>query len=164
MGSGKTTIGLRVANALARPFVDSDDRIEARLGRTIVDVFGAGEERLFRTTEAEIIADLVVERPSGVISLGGGALDDPRTRALVVSETAAVHLDRPLPAILTTLEKLRVSRPMLTGRTDDEIAALYASRLDAFRSCPITIDVGESDLDDVVVAVLEALAEHGIAA
>jgi shikimate kinase len=163
MGSGKTTVGRRVADALGWTFSDCDELVETRLGRTISDLFAAGEESAFRREEAAVIADLVLTRPPGVLSLGGGALEDPKTRALVLGSTAAVHLDRPLEAILASLGRLRASRPLLAGRTDREIAELYSRRIAAFKQCPIRIAIGDLDVSRVVTATLVALAGHGIA-
>jgi shikimate kinase len=161
MGSGKSTVGRRVARSLGRPFFDSDELVEARLGRSIPDLFESGDEPLFRAEEAALIADLVIQRPPGVISLGGGALEDPDTRALVLDSTAAVHLDRPIDAILLS-RGLRASRPLLSGRTDAEIVELYTERLVVLRSCPITVTFDVEGAEEVVHAVLAALAARGI--
>jgi shikimate kinase len=162
MGSGKSTVGRRVAHALRRGFFDSDELVEARLGRTVVDLFSHGEEKLFRATEAQVIAEIVAHRPSGVLSLGGGALEDLRTRSLVFGETVAVHLDRPLSAILASLERLQSRRPLLVGRTTEEITELYRSRTGAFAHCPITVAVEDHDVNAVVGLVLERLVEFGV--
>jgi shikimate kinase len=164
MGSGKSTVGRRVARALGRPFFECDQLVELRLGRSIPELFEAGDEPIFRAEEASLIADLVVERPAGVISLGGGALEALPTRELVLGSTAAVHLDRPVGAILASLERLRTDRPLLAGASDAEIARLYSQRAAAYRSCPITVPVGDLGVEDVVDAVLVALEAHGIVA
>jgi shikimate kinase len=162
MGSGKTTVGRRVAHSLGRAFFDCDALIVNRLGRSITDLFTAGDEPLFRSEEARVVADLVLERPAGVISLGGGALENLQTRELVLGSTAAVYLDRPLPAILASLERLRVTRPLLVGRTDEEISDLHRARVAAFQLCPITIEVADRTVEGVVAYVLEALRAYGI--
>jgi shikimate kinase len=162
MGSGKTAVGRRVAHSLGRAFFDCDALIVQRLGRSIPDLFANGDEPLFRSTEARVVADLVLERPAGVISLGGGALENRQTRDLVLGSTAAVYLDRPLAAILASLDRLRLTRPLLAGRSDDEISELHRSRVAAFAQCPITIEVEHRTVEGVVVCVLDALRAHGI--
>jgi shikimate kinase len=163
MGSGKTTVGRRVAHALGCAFFDSDALVVTRLGRSIPDLFTAGDEPLFRFEEAHVVADLVLERPAGVISLGGGALENRQTRELVLGSTAAVYLDRPLSSILAALDRLRLTRPLLAGRSDEEIRDLYRARVAAFQLCPITIDVADRTVDGVVACALDALRTHGIA-
>jgi shikimate kinase len=162
MGSGKSSIGRRVAEALHRPLYDSDVVVEERLGRSIAELFSSGEEARFRAMEAAVVADLVEAVPPGVISLGGGALENPVTRALVLEHTAAVYLDRPLAQILASLDRLRRNRPLLRDRSDEQIAALYDERTTTYEQCPIIVDVGEEGLDEVTRRVLEALFGAGI--
>lgn len=82
MGAGKTTVGHIIAERLGQPFVDSDVLIEQRLGRSIRDVFVTRGEAYFRELEHATIADLV-RGGDAVISLGGGAVEEPRTRAVL---------------------------------------------------------------------------------
>jgi shikimate kinase len=163
MASGKSTVGRRIAHALARDFYDSDELVERALGKTIAELFAAGEEPRFRAEEAALIADLVAKRPPGVISLGGGALERSETRALVLTSTVAVYLDRPLAAITASLTELRRTRPLLDGLGEEEIAELYAHRRTAYLGCPIRVAVGTAGVDDVTNRVLAELGAHGIA-
>ena len=82
MGAGKTTVGHILAERLGQPFVDSDVLIEQRTGRSIRDIFAAEGEACFRELEHATVAELV-RGPEAVIALGGGAAEDPRTRALL---------------------------------------------------------------------------------
>src|ERR1700678_1164172 len=82
MGAGKTAVGHIIAERLGRPFVDSDVLIEQRLGRNIREIFATEGETYFRELEHATVADLV-RGQNAVIALGGGAVEDPRTRALL---------------------------------------------------------------------------------
>lgn len=77
-GSGKTRIGKRVARLLGTAFVDTDKRIAAEHG-PIADIFEAHGEAHFRTLERQAVAAAL--RENAVVSLGGGAIIDPETRA-----------------------------------------------------------------------------------
>jgi 3-dehydroquinate synthase/shikimate kinase/3-dehydroquinate synthase len=82
MGAGKTTVGHIVAERLGQPFVDSDVLIEQRLGRSVRDIFQTEGEAYFRELEHRTVAELV-RGQDAVVALGGGAVEDPRTRAVL---------------------------------------------------------------------------------
>jgi shikimate kinase len=79
-GAGKSTVGRLVAERLGVPFVDTDDVVEARAGRTIPEIFVEDGEPTFRDLERAAAVD-VLASADGVVSLGGGAVMDPRTEA-----------------------------------------------------------------------------------
>src|SRR6266536_2334070 len=141
MGAGKTTVGNIMAGRLGQPFVDSDVLIEQRLGREIRDIFRTEGEPYFRQLEHDTVAGLV-RGPDAVIALGGGAVEDPRTRA-VLRNARVVYL--------------RVSydevRPMLHRPDLDEV---YKRRLSAYEDTSVlTVDTDGRRPDAVA---LEALA------
>jgi len=81
-GSGKSTVGPLLAERLGLPFVDTDQEIAQRAGKTITQVFDAEGEDAFREHEREVIAEVCTRDPH-VIAVGGGAvLDDDNTAAM----------------------------------------------------------------------------------
>ncbi|HEU0087639.1 MAG TPA: shikimate kinase, partial [Pseudonocardiaceae bacterium] len=79
-GAGKSTIGALLAERLDTDFVDVDELIVARTGRSISDIFTSDGEPVFRELEqAEVVQALARHR--GVLALGGGAVLAERTRA-----------------------------------------------------------------------------------
>ena len=83
MGSGKSSVGLRLANALGAEFVDADDEIKEAAGRTIAEIFEEYGEGEFRALERRVIARLMQATTPKVIATGGGAFMDADTRAVV---------------------------------------------------------------------------------
>lgn len=81
-GSGKTTIGRRLADRLWQPFVDIDDRIVQRAGKSIKEIFEQDGEGRFRDLETEVIAE-VSQLQEHVIGLGGGSLGREQNREML---------------------------------------------------------------------------------
>jgi shikimate kinase len=79
-GAGKSTVGRLVAQRLGVSFVDTDEVVETRAGRTIPEIFVEDGEPTFRDLERAAVVD-VLDSADGVVSLGGGAVLDPRTEA-----------------------------------------------------------------------------------
>jgi shikimate kinase len=72
-GTGKTTVGAILAAQLGYEYVDADDEVQRRAGRTIAEIFAEKGERAFRRLESDVVLDLV-RRDRVVLALGGGAL------------------------------------------------------------------------------------------
>jgi shikimate kinase / 3-dehydroquinate synthase len=152
MGAGKTTVGHILAERLGLPFMDSDVYIERRLGRTIVDVFAVEGEQHFRELEHRAIDELV-RGPDAVLALGGGALEDPRTRA-VLRNTTVVYLRVSYDEALSRVRQDRF-RPMLRRADLDEV---YARRLDAYAEvAAVQVDTNGRRPDAIVLDVVREL-------
>src|SRR5262245_25261923 len=91
MGAGKTTIGRKLADKLSWKFIDLDDEIERREGRSIADIFRQEGEPHFRNLERLCLTELS-STPNAVIALGGGAFIDPDNRNLTENSGLTVWL------------------------------------------------------------------------
>jgi len=91
MGAGKTTVGRRLAQALRRDFVDSDQEIEQRAGASIPLIFELEGEASFRAREKAVIAHLT-RRPDIVLATGGGTVLDPDNRRCLAGRGAVIYL------------------------------------------------------------------------
>src|SRR6185312_17252388 len=81
-GSGKSTTGVRLADKLWQTFVDLDERIVTRAGKSIKEIFEQDGEPEFRRLETEVLRE-IVKLPEHVIALGGGTLMREENRQLV---------------------------------------------------------------------------------
>jgi shikimate kinase len=115
MASGKSTIGPILANTLGFEFADVDRLVEARVGKSVKEIFRDEGERLFRDVERQII-DEVSKRDHHVISLGGGTVVDPKNFEQVKSSGILVYLHSSPEHLLKRLQ-YKTDRPVLS---DDE--------------------------------------------
>lgn len=128
MGSGKTTVGKKVAKLLGRPFVDADVELEARTGRSVADWFEVDGEASFRSAEADLLASLLDDGQPWVIGAGGGVVVAERNReALSRPGVTTVYLHGDVP-FLASRAKAKPHRPLLTGDPAEVLGRLYDER------------------------------------
>src|SRR5437868_1435360 len=120
MGSGKSSIGRRVALRLGIPFVDADAEIEKAAGMTIADIFAVRGEPDFRAGEARVILRLLDGGPQ-VLSTGGGAFMNGDTRAAIAKKGVSLWLNAEFDVLLKRIKR-RHDRPLL--KTDDPAGTL----------------------------------------
>jgi shikimate kinase len=132
MGAGKSAVGRKLAEELQREFIDSDEIIEARTGVDIPYIFEREGEAGFRARERQIIDELT-QLAGVVLATGGGAVQDPGSRALLGTRGKVVYLHA---SVDQQLKRIRTSRqrPMLKGGDPREILeALMALRDPQYR-------------------------------
>ena len=99
MGSGKTSLGKRLARALNRPFVDTDQMVETSAGKKISDIFQEEGEKGFRTRETEALRQLKKEKNLCVISVGGGLPVQPQNHLLLEQLGTVIYLEAPVEVL-----------------------------------------------------------------
>ncbi len=113
-GSGKSTIGKRLAARLGCPFVDADRELESRCGVTIATMFEIEGEQGFRDREARLLAELCEEKGQ-VVATGGGVILRPENRALLRGQPRVVYLQASVAELWSRLRHDR-KRPLLQGK------------------------------------------------
>ena len=154
MGSGKSTIGVRLAEALQAPFVDLDDDIETAAGRTIAEVFETDGEQRFRDLEHEALTRRAEAGGGVVVALGGGAFTFARNRDAIGGRGMSVWLDCPFETALRRVEGF-AHRPL--ARDPEKFRALFESRRGEYAKADIRIAIESDDPADAVRDILEAL-------
>ena len=163
MGTGKTTIGKRLASELGLKFVDTDKLIEEEAKLRVSEIFSIYGEGRFREIEKNIIKKL----SSGsfgnglVVSTGGGAVIAPENRAAIRSWAKVICLKATADAILKRVKDNEV-RPLLNLKGDDKRAAvvrLLKEREEAYRDSDLELDTTDLGVEGAVKIIREFL-EH----
>ena len=163
-GSGKTTIGKRLADRLWQPFVDTDDLIVRKAGgKTIKEIFEAGGESHFRDLESEVVREVGLLQEH-VIALGGGALIREANRKVLKDAGHKVIYLKCEPEILfqhiqADPETAR-TRPALTnlGGGVEEIRKLLTDREPIYRQeMTAELDVTHLTPEDAMVYIVRLL-------
>ena len=155
-GSGKSTVGMALADRLGVEFRDTDTDIETTTGRSIADIFvQSGEPEFRRLEEAAVAAALAEHR--GVLALGGGAVTSAATRALLVD--APVVWLRVGLAAASQRAGLSGARPVLLGNVRAQMKVLLDARAPLYEQVStVTVDTDELSVDETVAAILDGLA------
>jgi shikimate kinase len=159
MAAGKTTVGRTLAQQLDWPFRDVDAEIEASTGLSVPDIFRIHGEPHFRELEQAAIHRLLAANPFVpdplILALGGGAIENPHTRALLLG-SPSIHLVNLEASLEITLARSgptgSSTRPVFADLASLE--ARYYSRLPLYRQAHQTIHVDEIGPTAVAQAIL----------
>jgi len=158
MGAGKSSVGRLLARRMGRCFVETDDMITAREGRSIPEIFAERGEAHFRALEEETVR-LLALKSGDVIATGGGLYCRAGRPAALRAIGTVVWLAGDFDVLYERARRMG-ERPMLAGRTRDEVAAIYHSREAYYRQADLTVDTTDRNTDQVVAQVLLALRPH----
>ena len=156
MGAGKTTVGRHLASILGWDFVDLDDQVVERAGKSVAAIFREQGEAAFRAAEHEAAVDLE-RRRFVVIAAGGGAFMAPDTRAALSADALTVWLRCALPALLARIANDE-SRPLAGSR--ETISALLTEREPLYRLADLAVDTTTVAPPDAAREIARA-ALHG---
>jgi shikimate kinase len=160
-GSGKSTIGRRLAKILGVAFADSDELVESATGTTVAQLFAERGETAFRALEAAAVI-AALEEFDGVLSLGGGAVLDPATRAAVkASRVPVALLDAPLAVLARRVGDAR-TRPLLRGNPRERLQTLAGVRGPLYAEvATLTLDTARRTPGQAAASLAARLHELG---
>ncbi len=154
MGAGKTSVGRALSRRWGLPFEDLDDRIQAREGKTIAQIFRESGEAEFRKAETAALRELLAEPGSlsRVVALGGGAFVQPANAALIErAEAHSVFLDAPVKELLRRCEEERKERPL--RQNPKQFRELYEKRRRSYMKAAVRIQTNGKDVEAVAAEV-----------
>ncbi|WP_377297425.1 shikimate kinase [Rhizobium sp. SGZ-381] len=163
MGAGKSAVGRVVAQQLALPFIDTDAEIERVSRMTIPELFANYGEQEFRALETRVMERLVRGGPR-VISTGGGAFINERTRAAIRAGGLSLWLRAELDILWERVNK-RDNRPLLkTENPKQTLENLMHQRYPIYAGADLTVesrDVRKEAMAQEVLAAIAALSKEG---
>lgn len=157
MGSGKSTVGRLLADALGCPFLDLDDLIVKKAGKSIPEIFAEDGEPAFRQMEARLLRQTVEKYGENtvVLSLGGGAVTTPASASLLHEKTVCIYLRASLETLLRRLSGETAGRPL----ADNSVASRLAEREPVYeKTAHVTVDTDgltpEEVTDEIIISCL----------
>ena len=157
MGSGKTTVGRLVADALGCPFLDLDALIVKKAGRSIPEIFAADGEPGFRRLEKQVLEQTLAKyaENTAVLSLGGGTVTVPGAIGLLQEKTLCIWLQASFETLKARLEGKSQGRPL----ADDRLAERFQERQPLYaQAAHVTLDTEglspEALADEIIISCL----------
>jgi shikimate kinase len=168
MGAGKSVIGRKLAEELEFLFLDLDDKIEEQTGQSIPEIFEESGESAFRVAERRALLQVIREF-EGVVSLGGGSLQNQYLVDQLKLNGLLVFIETPISVILDRISQDE-NRPMLLDeqgnpksekKLKNELTALYEERLPLYEQAVIQIkNDGTKSIEDIVELLLKKIRNH----
>ncbi len=158
MGSGKSTVGKYLANQLKKEFIDTDNIIEEKEGMTISELFEAKGEEYFRAQEASLIEEVFSKGKDLVVSLGGGAVVNEKSRELIKKKSKLVALIAD-PSDLYQRIKRRNSRPLLkeANKQLEILTDLWEKRKQAYYDSHIQVMTEGKSINSIGIEIMKSL-------
>ena len=161
MGSGKTSVGKRLARKLSLPFVDGDQEIEKAAGLSLVDVLKCFGEKEYRAGEERVMKRLLQGAPC-VLASGGGSFVAEQTRSLAKQYALTIWLKADINTLYQRTAG-RTRRPFLLG--DNETVKLkleeYISEEYPFYSeADIVVETRNERVENTVRRVISAIHNY----
>ncbi len=158
MGAGKTAVGEALADTIGYDFIDTDDLIIERAGKSIPEIFQQDGEKEFRRIECEVITD-VGAKMGQVIATGGGAIMNAQNRALLGRIGLTVYLKASAHELYQRIKNAN-DRPLLNGveNPKERLQTLLDEREQFYLEADIIIDTEDLAVEEVTDRLIDELA------
>jgi shikimate kinase len=158
MGTGKSTIGRELARFMGRKFVDMDQLLEARLGKTINEIFDDHGEDFFREKELELAKELV-QQQNRVVATGGGTILNDEIRNLFADNGLIICLVADKDQLIQRLKRTD-KRPLLRGDREEiaeKVERLLEDRQNVYFRIPIRVDTTNLTPQEAARKIIDTL-------
>lgn len=157
MGTGKTTVGAALSEALGIVQKDLDEVIVAKEGCSIPTLFAQRGEAYFRDAESKYLDELLDEGPQ-ILTTGGGVVLRPQNVEIMLRKGTVVALSASEAELIKRLEN-DTGRPLLAGGVAERVHTLLQERAGAYDFAPIQIDTTGKSLQAIVAEISNHLTE-----
>ncbi len=160
MGTGKSSVGFKLAMKLKKEFIDMDREIENVSGMTVAEIFRRYGEVRFRSEES-LMAKKLSQRDDLVIATGGGLVLLAENIEALRENGILVLLEAKPEDIHARVSRKKGTRPLLKGNiTVDDIAKLLDERQPYYACADIRVNTSNKDLDAVIEEILGQLRQY----
>lgn len=153
MGSGKSTVGKELAQALDIPFTDLDDRIIEKENKSIKEIFASKGEIYFRLQEGKYLEEWLESNDEGILSLGGGTPCYGDNMAKVKKASISIYLKGSIATICQRLRNEKNERPLIASLNDEQLTEYIAKHLferrDFYEQASHTINIDHKSVSDI---------------
>lgn len=161
-GSGKSSMGKRLAQRLGYRFVDTDKAVESSVGATITDIFYYEGEEYFRRAERRAIEDIVSAGGDIIVATGGGLPVWQDNMSWMKERGQTIYLRRDAANILARLSAYgREKRPMFRGKSDEELLAFMEEQMKLrepyYMQASMCVDCSLSSDDELLNRIVESI-------
>ena len=137
-GSGKSTLGPKLAEAMNLPFFDLDHEIEKRTSKSVSEIFSLNGEDYFRKIENSTLVNLNKSKSDFLLATGGGTPCFFDAMQWMNDQGVTIYLDTDLSTIIKRL-KNKTDRPLLVNEDlEEKLTKLHSDRINTYRQCKLT--------------------------
>ena len=156
MGCGKSSVGRELSRLLCCPFMDLDDVIVEREGRSIPEIFASSGETEFRRMEQEALMHILTglsrtdKKVTGILALGGGTVMAEECAKIVHKKTVCIYLRASVETLMDHLAGEVDNRPMLADNLRTRIEELMSIRSATYeKTAHIMIDTDGKTIEEI---------------
>lgn len=129
MGSGKSTVGKKLAKTLHYEFIDLDEYIVKKEGTSINEIFKNKGEIYFRKLEHNTLKEILIQNTNFVLALGGGTPCYGNNNQLINELSFSIYLKASIQELYSRLVKEKDDRPLIKNIEDDDLKEFIAKHL-----------------------------------
>jgi shikimate kinase len=159
MGSGKTSVGKRLAKKVFAPFYDLDHYIEHKEGASIAEIFQNKGEIYFRKIEHKYLQEFLQEKDNYILSLGGGTPCYAGNMSIILAQedVTSIYLQANIPTLKERISKNKKKRPLVASLDDEKMAEFIAKHLferkNFYEQAHEIVTVNQKDIDTIVAEI-----------